>query len=194
MSEVKKKKKKRLSKSGLVLIIGIAIIIIPCIIFASILGIAALQTGSPREGSRFENDFVYEITSDQVKSIETNLNSLSNIEKVSVKVSEGQLKIYIDCIDSTTSEEIDKILTDAYSSVNSVLPISTYFTINNEAKMYDLQINAYTTLEASDSREYKLLHKNSAEETYQIDDMAHAKDPALVSELLGETTEEEPQE
>ena len=114
-----------------------------------------------------------------------------------VVLSEGQLRIFIDTADSLSEEQVDSILTNAYNKVNSALPIATYFTATSSKKMYDLQINVYTTAEASEinaanSRQYKLLHKNSAEEVYGIDDLAHPKDPALAAELEGlepETTE-----
>lgn len=198
MSEIKQtqpKKKKKLSKSGIILIVGLSIIAIPCIVFAAILGISALQTGSPREGSRFNNDLVNEITSEHISTIENSLNSISNIDSVEVKVSEGQLKVFIDANDSLSSEQVDAIITDAYNKVTSTLPINTYFTKTDSSKMYDLQINVYTTAEQSADRQYKLLHKNSAEEQYQIDDLAHSKDAALVKELEGGApVEEEPAE
>ena len=83
-------------------------------------------------------------------------------------------------------------MTSAYNTVNSIVPISTYFTAGETKKMYDLQINVYTTTESAalgtaETRQYKLLHKNSAEETYGIDDLAHPKDPALAAELEGLT-------
>ena len=185
IKEVKPKKKKKLSKSALILIIGLIIIAIPCIIFAAILGISALQTGTPREGSRFTNDLVNEITTDQIASIESDLNAITNVDSIEVKVSEGQLKVFIDTNDSLTSEQVDAIVTEAYNKVTSRLPISSYFTKTDSAKMYDLQINVYTTAEQIENREYKLLHKNSAEENYQIDDLAHPKDAELVKELEG---------
>lgn len=183
--EVIVKKKKKLSKSGIVLIVGIAIIAIPCLVFVGILGISALQTGSPREGNRFKNDLVNEITKNDVSNIESDLNGLSNVESVLVKISEGQLKIYIDTNDSVSVEQFDEIVSKAYEKVISRLPISTYFTKTDTVKNYDLQINVYTTAEDSVNRQYKLLHKNAAEETYQIDDLVHPKDQALADELLG---------
>lgn len=186
------KKKKKLSKSGLIIIIGVSIILIPCIVFAAILGISALQTSTPREGSRFDNDLVNEITSDDVTSLEAVLGSIGNVESLVVKVSEGQLKIYIDTTDTLTEEQVDQIVSDAYSKVTSKLPIATYFTKTDSAKMYDLQINVYTTAEASENRQYKFLHKNSAEENFEIDDLAHPKDPKLVAELEGTNENETP--
>ena len=189
--EIKTKKKRKISKSALIIIAGILIIAIPVIVFVSILGISALQTGSPRDGSRFEGDLVNEITSDDISSIETDLKSLSNIESVEVKLSEGQLKVYIDTTDSLTENEVDDIVNKAYEKVTTKLPINTYFTRTNSAKMYDLQINVYTTSENVENRQYKFLHKNSAEDKYAIDDLAHPKDPELVNDLLGNGDAEE---
>lgn len=205
MSEIKQKKtkkaKKRLSKSALILIIGSIIIAIPVIAFLTILGVSALQTGSPRDGSRFDADLDPAITNDAVSALKTDLGSIGSVESVDVILSEGQLKIFIDTSDSLSEDEIDSIVTSAYNKVNSALPINTYFTATDSKKMYDLQINVYTTAEASpigaeNARQYKLLHKNSMEATYGIDDMAHPKDPALAAELEGLTpeTEEVPEE
>lgn len=192
--EIKTKKKRKISKSALIIIAGILIIAIPVIVFVSILGISALQTGSPRDGSRFDGDLVNKITSDDISAIETDLKSLSNIESVTVKESEGQLKIYIDTTDTLTESEIDDIVNKSYEKVTAKLPINTYFTKTNSAKMYDLQINVYTTSENVENRQYKFLHKNSAEEKYAIDDLAHPKDPELVNELLNGPSEEETEE
>ncbi len=184
------KNRKKLSKSALVLIIGLLIIAVPVIIFVAILGIAALQTGSPREGSRFDNDLDPKISNSEVSSLEDSLKSISSIESVEVVLSEGQLKIFIDTDDNLSEEQVDSIVTEAYNQVNSKLPINTYFTASESRKMYDLQINVYTSPEASpigavNSRQYKLLHKNSTEAQYGIDDMAHPKDPELAAELEG---------
>jgi len=192
--EVKIKRNKKLSKSGLIVIIGIIIIAIPCLVFVGILGISALQTGSPREGDRFDDDLVNEISKSDCDDLQSELTSISGVEEVTVKVSEGQLKVFIDVSDSYTSEQVDQVISSAYSKVTSKLPIATYFTKTDSAKMYDLQINVYTTVEQSASRQYKLLHKNAAEETFQIDDLAHPKDEALVAELNGEVSEEASEE
>lgn len=205
MSEVKtekvKKPTKKLSKSAIVLIVGLIIIAVPVIVFLSILGISALQTGTPREGTRFDNDLSPEITKDQISTLKTDLESLGNIESVDVVLSQGQVKVFIDTDDNLSEEQIDTMLVSAYNKVNSALPINTYFSATNTSKMYDLQINIYTSPEASEvglenTRQYKLLHKNSTESQYGIDDLAHPKNPALAAELegltpSGETSEEE---
>lgn len=185
-----KKEKKKLSRSAIVLIVGLIIIAIPICIFVGILGISAMQTGTPREGSRFDGDLDPAITDANIESLKTKLNALSSVESLEVVLSQGQLRIFIDTVDTLSEEQVDSLLTSAYNAVNSELPISTYFTATESKKMYDLQINIYTSPTASEigddaGRQYKLLHKNSAEETYGIDDLAHPKDPALAAELEG---------
>ena len=196
MSEIKtekpKKTKKRLSRSALVLIIGLFIIAVPIIIFLSILGISALQAGTPREGSRFDGDLKPEITKDQVSTLQNDLESIGQLDSVEIKLAQGQLRIYIDTNDSLSEEQVDSIITSAYNKVNSLLPVNTYFTSTESSKMYDLSINVYTQVEASEigssnSRQYKLLHKNSTESQYEIEDLAHPKNPELAAELEGLT-------
>lgn len=194
--EIKVNVKKKSSVAKIVLIIGILIIAIPCLVFVGVLGISALQTGSPRNGSRFTNDLVNEISTSDASTLEETLKSIGSIDSVEVKVTEGQLKIYIDTNDSLTESQVDAIVSDAYSKTIAKFPIATYFTRTDSSKMYDLQINVYTTAEATSNRQYKFLHKNSAEEQFQIDDLAHSKDPQLVAELTGtalpvETSDEE---
>ena len=196
----KKKTKRRLSRSAIVLIVGIFIIAIPVAIFLAILGISALQTGTPREGSRFDGDLQPEIKAEQVETLKADLESIASLDSVEVVLAQGQLRIYIDTNDTLSEEQIDSILTNAYNKVNAALPIGTYFTSKESGKMYDLQINVYTSptaseIGAADSRQYKLLHKNAAEEQYGIDDLAHPKNPSLAAELEGldtgtESTEE----
>ena len=149
-----------------------------------------MQTGTPREGSRFDGDLDPAITDANIESLKTKLDALSSVENLEVVLSQGQLRIFIDTVDTLSEEQVDSLLTSAYNAVNSELPISTYFTATESKKMYDLQINIYTSPTASEigddaGRQYKLLHKNSAEETYGIDDLAHPKDPALAAELEG---------
>ncbi len=189
-----KREKKRMSRSALVLIIGIIIIAIPVLIFAGILGISALQTGTPRIGSRFDGDLQPAITDNDVAALKTELSTIGSVEDVEVLLAQGQLKIFIDTVDSLSEEQIDSILMSAYNKVIGKLPVGTYFTGDDSRKMYDLQINVYTSPTASaigdeNGRQYKLLHKNSTEEAYGIDDMAHPKDPALAAELEGLTPE-----
>lgn len=186
-----KQTKKRLSSSQVAIIIGLVIIAIPVCIFGGILGISWLQTGSPRNGDRFKNDLTPEITKAEVSDLETELKGLNGAESVEIVLSEGQLRVYIDCKDTLSEEAVDELLVNAYNKVNSKLPVGTYFKSTDSKKMYDLFINVYTTIQDSESRQYKVLHKNAAEDTYGIDDMAHPKDENLVKELHEEKDSEE---
>ena len=103
MSEIKKEKrvkqKKKLSRSAIVLIVGLIIIAIPVLIFLGILGVSALHTGTPRDGSRFEGDLDPSITAEHVSALKSEIESIGSIDSVEVICSEGQLKIYIDTND-----------------------------------------------------------------------------------------------
>ena len=189
------KTKKKLSKPALILVIGIVIIAIPCLVFAGILGISWLQKGTPRNGSRFKDDLVVEISKSDVKDIEADLATLPNIDSVEVSCDQGQLKVFIDINDSLSETDVDSIMTQAYNKITAKLPIDTYFTKTDAARNYDLQINVYTSIEASEigasnPRQYKLLHKNSSQESYQIDDLAKPKNEELARELEGLTIED----
>ena len=107
--KTKNREKKRLSRSALVLIIGIIIIAIPVLIFAGILGISWLQTGTPREGSRFDGDLQPAITDSDLSAIKTDLSAIGSVDEVEVILSQGQLKIFIDTNDSLSEEQVDSI-------------------------------------------------------------------------------------
>lgn len=186
-TENKTTKKKKFSKSALILIIGILIIAIPVAAFGSILVISYLQTSTPRNGDRFKGDLVNEITKEDCKTLQTSFEGITSVEKVEVNVAQGQLKVFIDIKDTATEQETDSIIEKAYSIVTSKLPVNKYFTTSSTNKNYDLAIHVYTTLKAAESetssRQYKILHKNAAEEDFSIDDVAHAKNPDLAKEL-----------
>ena len=108
-----KKEKKRLSRSAIVLIVGLIIIAIPVCIFLGILGVSYLQTGTPREGSRFDGDLEPAITEEKLSSLKDKLGQLSSVEELEVVLSEGQLRIFIDTNDSLTEDKVEALLSSA---------------------------------------------------------------------------------
>lgn len=191
MSEIKEKKvKRKLSKPAIILIVGLIVIAIPCIVFASILLVAQLQKNTPRLGDRFNNDLDPAITQEDVAGIQSAMEAIKDVEGVEVSLAQGQLKVFIDTVDTLESTDIDAIIERAYSIVDSKTPISKYFTSTDSQKMYDLQINVYNVTDAeAENREYKLLHKNAAEKSFAVDDLVHPIDANLASELREENKE-----
>lgn len=186
MSE-KKKKNKKLSKSAMILIIGICIIVIPLTIYGGILISAAMQTGTPIFGDRYKGDLEPAITDEDLSAVETTISSISGVEKVDAVLTSGQLRINVDTNDSLTDEEIEKMVDDVYEKVSSKLSINTYFTSTKDKKMYDLAINVYNKIDAEDeSMIYYVLTKNAMMEEPEIQCVSVALDEDLAAELRGE--------
>ena len=184
------KQKRKLSKSALILIIGILIILIPCLIFAGILLSSAMESNKPVIGKRFENDLQTKITNSDASDVEKAIETIAGVEKVEVDgIETGQLVVLIDAIDSYTSEEINNIANEAYDKVVSILPVQTYFTASESNKNYDLAIHIYNRNSANDdydSWSYTILTKNSKMELPTTQIVSQAKDENLAKELRGE--------
>lgn len=201
--EIKKKKKrpvkakkplkergnhKKLTKAQLVLVIGLVIILIPCIIFGVILLKAAVQSGSPVEGSRFKNDLDPAITSSDTSSLTSEIKAMSDVEDCEIVLKSAQYRINVDTVDSLDSEDIEELAVEIYDKVNSKLPVSTYFTSTSTEKMYDLAINVYNVVDSdNDSMVYYILTKNSKMDDYSLQCVSEPVDEDLAAELRGET-------
>lgn len=190
--EKQTKGKKKLSKGALVLIISLVIILIPCLIFGGILISAALESGKPVTGSRFNNDLNPAITSNDTKSVISNIETLSGIEKCDIVLTSAQYRINVDTVDSLSDKEIEDLCVSIYNIVDKVLPISTYFTASDSEKMYDLSINVYNKID--DDNIYYILTKNSKMTNYSLQCVSSAVDEELATDLRGEGNTEEPEQ
>lgn len=178
------KQKKKLSKGGIVLLVGIIVILIPLLIFGGILLSAALETGKPVEGSRFTNDLNPAISSSQTTSLESSIKAISGVEDCEIVLKSAQYRINVDATDSLSDSQVKELAVNVYNTVNSTLPVSTYFTATDSMKMYDLAVNVYTQLE--EPHIYYLLTKNSNMSEYSLQCVSSAVDEDLASELRGE--------
>lgn len=193
MSEIKKQKqnKRKMSKSATMLVIGLLVIFIPCAIYAGILISAALQTGSPILGERFDGDLDPAITKNDISSIETKLSSIDGVEEVKVVLLSGQMRVNVNVDDALTNEQIEVIIDEAYEGVTSVLSIDKYFTSNGGKRMYDLAINVYNLVDPEDdSMVYYILTKNAMMEEKTIQLVSEPLNPDLAADLRGENETE----
>ena len=158
-----KTKKKKLSRSGLMLIIASAIILVPIIIFLIILGTSMIGNNTPKTGNRFKNDLDPAITETNKNNILKETEGLSGVEKVEVNLPTAELRIYVDTNDSLSKDEIKTIAEEVYDIVDKEIPVSTYFTVSsNGEKMYDLEITVYNYVDGDESgRIIYTLTKNS---------------------------------
>ena len=180
------KKKKKMSKGGIVLLVSAIIILIPCLIFGGILLSAALETGKPVVGNRFNNDLNPSISSSTTSSLESSIKALSGVEDCNIVLTSAQYRVNVDTVDSLSDSEIQSLVVEVYNLVNQELPVSTYFTATDSEKMYDLSINVYNT--TSDGNIYYILTKNSKMTSYSIQCVSSPVDEDLAKELRGENT------
>ena len=196
MSEIKKdtdlnktvKKKRKLSKPAIFLIVGIIIIVVPCLIFGGILLSSAMNTGTPIFGDRYEGDLDPAITDEDISALETDIRALSGVENLDITLISGQLRINIDTTDALTAEEINALVKEVYTAVDNRTAIATYFTSTEDKKMYDLAINAYNYIDSeNEGMIYYILTKNAMMEEYDIQLVSEPLDEELASDLRGDT-------
>ncbi len=184
------KKKKKLSKGAIVLIIGIIIITIPVIVFLGIIISAAINTGKPVVGTRFDNDLNPAITSSVTSSLEKSISNLSDVDNCTIELRSAQYRVAVDTKDNLSSERIQELAVEVYNIVNKELPVSTYFTATDSKKMYDLTINLYNFVNGEDDNMiFYILTKNSQMEAYTLQCVSEPLDEDLAKELRGEIVE-----
>lgn len=186
MSETKTvKTKKKMSRSALVLTIGLIIIAIPCLVFGWILLSAALETGTPITGNRYDGDLNPAITKTDTSQLEAEIIALPGVENCEIVLKSGQYRINVDATDSISESEAESLANKVYDTVNSKLPVSVYFTADSSKKMYDLAISVYNRID-SDDMVYALLTKNSVMSVPNVQIVSKAVDEQLAKELRGE--------
>ena len=96
------------------------------------------------------------------------------------------LRISIDVSDDANADTCNAIAQEAYNQVNGILPVDTYFTNTEEAKMYDLEIDAYNFLLDDTHTEGQVdikVYKSGAGQVV-TQNMTEAKDPELAGQLV----------
>lgn len=186
------KTKKKFGASDAILILGVLVIMIPVIYLLSILLGAAKVSNVPINGNRFEGERTVEITTDQMSSLEAEIEKISGVEDCKTELRVATLRVYVDVSDSLSKEEYEGLLMQVYEKIDSALPVGTYFTASGSVRQYDLEIHTYNSLELKEGEEfiYRILVKNSNMETYQINEVSDARNEELAKELRGENQSE----
>lgn len=183
--KVKKTGKRKLDRTSKIILIGGAIIVIPFIIFGFILLSASFNTGKPIFGDRFKGDLDPAITSANKSDIINKIKSESGVEKVEVELSSATLRVYVDITDSASAQDAQAMADKAYDDVMSILPASTYFTLQDGKKMYDVEIHVYNLAKDrdSDSFAYVIKNKSSNMETARSQIVSEPLDAELAQQL-----------
>ncbi|MBQ1508537.1 MAG: hypothetical protein IIZ47_03880 [Erysipelotrichaceae bacterium] len=191
MAKKETKKKKKMSRSAVVLIIGLFIILIPCLVFAGILLSSYLKTGQPIIAHRFDTDLDPAITEEEIGRIETLLSSDNRTEKADIELITAQMRVNVDTVDSISKDDAEALVDEVYNHVNSILPVRTYFTATDDKKMYDLTITLFNKTGNDDGNMIcYILTKNSKMEVPETQLVSEPLDEELAKELRGEVEAE----
>lgn len=164
---------------------GLVFFSIPVLILAIILLQSSLGTGKVIEGNRFKNDLDPKITSSLIQTTQEQLNAMANVEAATVTLKAATVMVEIQLESTVKNEDIPAITKTLTDIVNQTLPITTYFTATDTMKMYDLQVDVYTTVSKTDSKVvfHTILTKNANMLDWTIQDVSTAVNPTLAEEL-----------
>ncbi len=157
-------KRRSLSISNIILVVGSILIITPFLILGWILLSASLDTGTPILGDRYAGDLDPAITKTDIENVKKSVLSVAGVQSSSVELATATLRVYVDTDDSYTEEQESAIADEVYNAVLQVLDVNTYFSQTETKKMYDLEIHVYnlSSDRDSDTFAYVILTKTSS--------------------------------
>ena len=183
-----KKKKTSAPKQGHKIVwFTLIVLLIPFLIVGYVILTSLGGQNEPVVGNRFDsNDLNPAITNDQISQVQTAIASIGGVENVEVNLKSATLRISIDVSDDANADTCNAIAQEAYNQVNGILPVDTYFTNTEDAKMYDLEIDAYNFLLDDSHTEGQVdikVYKSGAGQVV-TQNITEAKDPELASQLV----------
>lgn len=183
-----KKTKSNKPKQGHKLVwFTIIVIAIPFAIVGYVLLTSMGGQNQPVVGNRFNGgDLDPEITESAMNSISEQASQIAGIEEVTINLKSATLRLHLNMDDASSQDQIQSAVDQAYEIINANLPIDQYFTNREDAKMYDLEIDAYNYIvddsHPAESQIYIKCTKTGASERV-VDVMTTAKDPDIVSQI-----------
>ncbi len=185
----KTQKKNTESKQGHKLVwFTLIIIAIPVVIVAYVLLTSMGGQGEPVVGNRFNGeDLNPSITEEAMNSIQEQASGIGGVEEATINLKSATLRVHLNMDDSYTQDQIQAASDQAYEIVAATLPIDQYFTNREDAKMYDLEIDAYNYIvddsHPAEGQIYIKTTKTGAATDRVTDVMTTAKDPELVAQI-----------
>jgi hypothetical protein len=181
-------KKRKISKihwPTVILILSLVLIAIPTVAIGKVLYDAFAATGTPLFGKRFETDLNPAITQQQLTELENKVSAEALVDDVKITLISATLRVNVDVSDEITHDQLKALATTLYSHVVATFPPQTYFKMNENSKMYDLELHIYNNLELKDEDSFKYLIflLNSVMEEPLIQLVSDPKNPEYVKEL-----------
>lgn len=190
MAKSQKKQKEKIKypvkKSSKILYTVAAIVIVVPVLMLGYIYITTTESkGTPTVGSRFDDELTTKISDEDVQNVKDAL-VFDNAESVEVNLTSATLRITVNLNDDCTSSDVDSVLKSIYEKVDELLPIETYFTNQDDTKMYDLDIHVYNFIPQDDDTDgwvYKEMVKNAASEEAVTETLSSAKDEDTVEDI-----------
>lgn len=184
-TNVKKKTLSKIHWPTVILILSLVLLSVPTVVIGKVLYDAFAATGTPLFGNRYDMDLDPAITEEQLTELKIKISSEELVEDVTVTLISASLRISVDVRDDITLEQLTPLATTLYSHVVTVLPVETYFKMNETSKMYDLELHIVNNFELKeeDSYKYLIFVLNSIMEEPLIQLVSDPKNPEYVKEL-----------
>ena len=189
-------KKIKKKQHNYILWAGLIVLLIPVLILVYILFGSMEKSGVPINGSRFDDALNPAISKKQLKNVKSAM-VFDHVESVSVNLKTATLRVNINTNDDLNQEQITAIANQAYDSINSVLPITTYFTDTKKVQMYDLEINVYNVIpdeKTQTAQIYVIQSKSASKDEPALQVVSQPKNEDVANSLLNPDTSTVPQQ
>lgn len=179
-------------KPHIILVLVVIILIIPLVVLGTILFSSLEDSSQPVVAHRFEDELNPKITEEQLASVKSALN-YDNVDSIEVNSISATVRVMLNVKDDMSAEDINWMVNDAYSKIDGILPIATYFTNTETTKMYDLEINVYNVT-SGENKIYYCISKTGGAETYTLDVLSTPKNQEVTNDILNPQPEEQTEE
>ena len=135
-------KKRKISKSNVILLIGGIVVMIPVIALAVILLSASKDSSKPIEGKRFNNERTVEVSKTQLSSLEKDISTISSVEKVQIELTTATVRIYADIKNEVESNSSSgDIFVAAAADDSRRAAMITYYSVDKTASEKEVTID-----------------------------------------------------
>ena len=187
-TKTKKAKKERLGFNWFFWL-TVILIMIPVGYFVKLLHDASLEGNVPVVGDRLKHNLQFVISDEQLDSIRSSVGSMGNVEKYEVNLIVDTLRVTVDASDDLTSDQLKEMTKNIYSIIDETAPVDTYFVQHDDYKQYDMEINAFTNLDA-ETPIIVSLYRNSNMENYVVQDLTSPVNQKIADRLKEEMQKE----
>ncbi len=188
-SKLPDRRRRRKFRINWFIIAAVIFIGLPVAAFGWVLASASMDSGKPQIGTRFDGDLVNKITDEDLSKLKKEFEAIDGASKVNINLKVATMRIYVELADTVNEAKAQEIQLAVYNKLDSMFSIEKYFHKHGQSSEYDLEIYVYRDLETEKIIYYRLI-KNSAAETYRIQNIGKPLDPDLAAALKAEANKD----